>query len=461
MDEERNAAAMTDPGLSPADGARDAENARSSERDAGDDAAIAALAGLFGEENGADGEKAGAVNSGTNEPGIPGRKDPGSEAVAAPREPSGAEVVPPDGSPDGEETPLAGPPGNNTANDETSRGGRGLFAAVLAAFLCAVSVLAFVCAGAFVADAFTQAEAPESGGIAQSGGEDSASTAAKTPGDLREQATDTARNETDQVEEPGGADQRDVFPVEHLSMAADELFAVSNMTGYEPDVPALTSVAAFAAAAPSPSGGPSVLVIHTHATEAYIAEGETQYDDQTSFRSSDAAGSVIAVGDEICAVLDEAGIETVHCTEKFDAADFQHAYDESAAAVREYLAEYPGICLVLDVHRDALFRPDGTLLAPTSEDGAAQVMLVCGTDEMGAIFPDWRDNLSFAFSVQAAAGAKYPDLMRGVNLRGASFNEQLAERYLLVEVGSAGNTLAEAKAGARKFAEVLAKVIGK
>ena len=87
-------------------------------------------------------------------------------------------------------------------------------------------------------------------------------------------------------------------------------------------------------------------------------------------------------------------------------------------------------------------------------------MLVCGTDEMGADFPDWQENLSFAFSVQAAAKAVYPDLMRNVNLRGASFNEQLAERFLLVEIGSAGNTLDEAKTAARRFAEVFASVIG-
>lgn len=51
-------------------------------------------------------------------------------------------------------------------------------------------------------------------------------------------------------------------------------------------------------------------------------------------------------------------------------------------------------------------------------------------------------------------------MMRNINLRSASFNEQLASRYLLVEVGSAGNTLESAKEAGRRFAEVFAGVIG-
>ena len=59
----------------------------------------------------------------------------------------------------------------------------------------------------------------------------------------------------------------------------------------------------------------------------------------------------------------------------------------------------------------------------------------------------------------AAAKARFGDLMRGVNLRGASFNEQLAERYLLVEVGSAGNTLDEATYAGALLGKALAETI--
>lgn len=338
------------------------------------------------------------------------------------------------------------------------RGGRRRRAAV-AAILTAASVAAFVCAGAFVADAISQfGKAALYSGFAAAPAETQSETASEGSNEA-----DAVQAETEKAEltvPSDDAEESESFPIEHISMAADDPYKISNMTDYVPDVAALTSVAAFAAAAPTASDGPAVLVIHTHSTEAYAAPGMSEYSEQVSFRSADTEESVVAVGRELCAALEDAGIASIHCTRLFDTEDFDHAYDRAAEAVREYLEKYPSIRLVLDVHRDAIFRPDGTLIAPTTADGAAQVMIVCGTDELGADFPDWRDNLSFAFAVQAAAKARFGDLMRGVNLRGASFNEQLAERYLLVEVGSAGNTLDEAKAGARRFAEALAEVMG-
>ena len=335
--------------------------------------------------------------------------------------------------------------------------------AAVSAILAASSVAAFVCAGAFVADAISQfGKAALYSGFASAPTKAPSENKAAPEGSPTSEAPspDYGRASVDQTAPEGDAEESVSFPIEHISMAPDDPFEISNMTEYVPDVAALTSVAAFAAAAPSPSDGPAVLVIHTHSTEAYAAQGAIEYNEQVSFRSADTSENIVAVGDELCAGLEAAGVEAIHCTRIFDTEDFEHAYDRTAAAVLEYLETYPSIRLVLDVHRDAVFRPDGTLLAPTTSDGAAQVMIVCGTDELGADFPGWRDNLSFAFAVQAAAKARYGDLMRGVNLRGASFNEQLAERYLLVEVGSAGNTLDEAKAGARRFAEALAAAMG-
>ena len=113
---------------------------------------------------------------------------------------------------------------------------------------------------------------------------------------------------------------------------------------------------------------------------------------------------------------------------------------------------------MLDVHRDAIIREDNTVVK-TGVDGMAQLMLVCGTDEMGADFPEWRTNLAFAVKLQSRLMDAFPSLMRHINLRGASFNEQLCEKYLLLEVGSCGNTLDEAQTAAKAFAETVADMI--
>ena len=117
---------------------------------------------------------------------------------------------------------------------------------------------------------------------------------------------------------------------------------------------------------------------------------------------------------------------------------------------------------VLDIHRDALITAEGENLRPVAEteDGpAAQIMLVVGTDEAGADHPGWEDNLSLALKAQRSVAAVCPGLMRSVDLRRESFNQQLAPGSLLIEAGAAANSLPEAKRAAEIFAFALADII--
>ena len=369
--------------------------------------------------------------------------------------------IDPDALPDKLDGDLTAPPapsgdlapGADLTAPPRRRPRRALLAVAFAMSLA--SVAAYICAGIFVADAVmargARLFAGELAAVAETEG------AAIEAIRLSPETADTPPAETEPAAEAPAEPK--TYPVESADMSCADVLAIANETGYSPDVAAIASAQASAFATP-PRGEPTVLVIHTHSTEAYLPEGTKRYGDDTSFSSLDPRENMIAVGDALCLALGELGIRCVHCTENFDAESFIHSYEKSAEAVGRYIAKDPSIRYVLDVHRDAIFRADGTLLAPRTADGAAQIMIVCGTDEMGADFPDWRDNLAFAFAIRSAAWEKYPDLMRNVNLRGASFNEQLAERYLLVEIGSAGNTLAEAKLAAERFAEVFAAVVG-
>ena len=268
------------------------------------------------------------------------------------------------------------------------------------------------------------------------------------------------KNEETPAKPPAGVGAASAtHPIKTEDMSCENIFALSNQTGYSPDTEALLASCVIPASSVG-SDEPLVLIIHTHATECYSPEGAAEYSEDTAFRTHDTSSNTVAVGDAAAEVLRENGIGTLHCTELFDGESYIDSYSRSAAAVAEYTAQYPTLRYVLDIHRDAVFSSDMTLVAPISPDGVAQIMLVCGTDEMGADFPDWEENLSFALALQSAAHTKYPGMMRNINLRSASFNEQLASRYLLVEVGSAGNTLESAKEAGRRFAEVFAGVIG-
>ena len=95
---------------------------------------------------------------------------------------------------------------------------------------------------------------------------------------------------------------------------------------------------------------------------------------------------------------------------------------------------------------------DGENQKPVTEingETAAQIMLVVGTDQGGAIHPNWKQNLTVAAAYQQILNTDYPTLARPVCLRTASFNQQCLPGMLLLEIGACGNTLTEAKRAAR------------
>ncbi|MBQ9079865.1 MAG: stage II sporulation protein P [Clostridia bacterium] len=243
---------------------------------------------------------------------------------------------------------------------------------------------------------------------------------------------------------------------------------IYNDTSYAPSIDALLKADTlpkfdYLNAAIYPVGDPVVLIIHTHGTEAYSPEGSISYDGVSELaRSSDITQNVVAVGAVIAEVLNENGVRTLHCTTMHDAESYRDSYSRSAATIREYLAKYPSIKYVIDVHRDSVTNSAGSLLRPVTRvegETAAQVMCVVGSDWGGADYPDWQDNLSFALKLRSALNAKYEKLCRPVYLRSSAYNQQYAPVSMLLEVGTSGNYLSEAKAAARLCAEELADII--
>lgn len=204
--------------------------------------------------------------------------------------------------------------------------------------------------------------------------------------------------------------------------------------------------------------GPQVLVVHTHTTECYNGDamsGETE-------RTTDDNANVIAVGRVICSVLEEYGIETLHDTTVHDYPSYQSAYTRTLTTIERNLNENPSIKVVIDVHRDAFIYADGSKLRVAYNNNGtecAKVMLVVGTDSMGLSHPDWQKNLSFAAKIQNTAQTMYPGLMRPIDLRRERFNMHMTQGSILLEVGSNGNSLSEAKEGAAQVARAIAAVL--
>ena len=206
------------------------------------------------------------------------------------------------------------------------------------------------------------------------------------------------------------------------------------------------------------SDQPQVLIMHTHATESYESVERTWCDPAYTARNTDTSQNMVAVGAEMVRVLNEAGICTVQDATLHDYPSYNGSYERSNATVRSYLEKYPSIKVVLDVHRDAIQREDGTRVKPVvTIDGqkAAQVMIICGADLNGNL-PNFKQNLRFASRWQDAMETLYPGLARPVLFDYRYYNQDLTTGSLLIEMGGHGNTLQEAVYSARLVGQALA-----
>lgn len=192
---------------------------------------------------------------------------------------------------------------------------------------------------------------------------------------------------------------------------------------------------------------PTVLIIHTHATESYTKTPEESYLQSAEYRTLDTHYNMVKLGDYLAQMLEEGGITVLHDRTLHDYPSYNSAYSNSRTAAEKYLQQYPSILVVLDLHRDAVLLSDGSQYGPTvtvTGEAVAKLMMVVGTDASGMHHPGWKENLSFALKLQALLEGQAAGITRPTLLRAQRFNHDLSAGALIVEVGAAGNTLPEA-----------------
>ncbi len=232
-----------------------------------------------------------------------------------------------------------------------------------------------------------------------------------------------------------------------LSREDAALVEVINYTDLEPDMEALMVAAEF----PALEGeAPAVLIVHTHGSESYLAQ--PGYTESSPFRTLDTRYNVVSMGEAVANRLRQAGIAVIHDQTLHDVPDYNGAYASSRKSVEGYLAQYPSIRLVLDLHRDASDDYVNQLTTGALVNGAvsSQLMLVVGTSH-----DHWQQNMSCAVQLHALLEKTHPGLCRPISFRRGGFNQELLPGMLLVEVGAAGDSHAQALAAA----EVLAQTI--
>lgn len=200
---------------------------------------------------------------------------------------------------------------------------------------------------------------------------------------------------------------------------------------------------------------PTVLIVHTHATEGYEKQPWEDYAEEYAYRTLDDRYNMVSIGDEVARVLEAGGVKVLHDRSYHDYPSYNGSYGNARMSIEDYLRQYPSIKMVLDIHRDASDGADGTQLVTVGSVGgqrSAQLMVVVGTDATGNYHPNWQQNLSLALKLTAVLEQENPGLTRPVNLRGERFNMDMTPGSLLIEVGGAGNTHDEALLAANALA---------
>ena len=228
---------------------------------------------------------------------------------------------------------------------------------------------------------------------------------------------------------------------------------LNNATSYDLDVEALL---AEELPLKLPAEGPQILIIHTHGSEAYAQEAADPYVESDPYRTQDPEHSVIRVGQALADVWTAAGLSVIHDTAVYDYPSYSGSYTRSGAAVEAYLAEYPNIAVVIDLHRDALGTDPIYKVVADSDTPMSQLMLLAATGENGLYHPNWRENLKLAVHFQAALVEQCPTLARPIAVKQERYNQHLTTGSLILEVGTTGNTLGEAVAAAETFGEATA-----
>ena len=236
---------------------------------------------------------------------------------------------------------------------------------------------------------------------------------------------------------------------------------IHNETPYDPDVQALLEKDL---SADLPAGVPTVLVIHTHTSEAFLPN-DTQYIEGEigdATYSRDQTNNILAVGAAFCETLQKKGITAIHCTVMHDNPTLGGSYERAEETIAQYLERYPTISYVIDLHRDAVTTSDGEFvrsLAESESAPTAQVMAVVGTNGNGTPFEHWEENLALALQLREYLNADGASLCRPITLRNASYNQEMAPHALLLEIGTAANSVLEAVRAAERAAEALAQIL--
>lgn len=201
---------------------------------------------------------------------------------------------------------------------------------------------------------------------------------------------------------------------------------------------------------------PQILIYHTHSLEDFIDS-----------RSGMEEDTIVGIGSYLTELLTEQyGYQVLHDKTAYDInqygyGDRDNAYQRATEGLERILEQYPSIEIVIDLHRDSR----EVTVANVGDKQVAQIMLFNGLcrNVYGPYIAYTNEylseNLAFSLQMKLMGESLYPGVMRRIYLKSDQYNMHFKAHSLLVEVGTMGNTVEQAKNAMDVFADILNEVL--
>lgn len=201
---------------------------------------------------------------------------------------------------------------------------------------------------------------------------------------------------------------------------------------------------------------PYILIYHTHATEAYLN------DKQSNYRSSKKEDNVLGIGDIMSTILSANENKVDHDETYHDLPSYTKSYSRSLNTIREKTEKNNNLKVFLDIHRDAI---DDT--SPNIEKSKKYSQLEINGKMVSkfslVVGPDSENKdqvLAFAKYIKAVSDTLYPGLCRGIIIKPrGKYNQHLSDYSALIEMGYNFNDIETVRESSKLVGEVLSYAI--
>jgi stage II sporulation protein P len=208
---------------------------------------------------------------------------------------------------------------------------------------------------------------------------------------------------------------------------------------------------------------PYVYIYHTHNQESFSSEEPSE----KVFEVNQESKNISLIGNKLSNLLDEKGITNIH--EQKDVSEtlkergwtFSDSYKVSREYFTQTLEDHKNMELALDIHRDSR-KKDETTLESGNKKYARIVFVVSRSSRR------FDENLELAKLFNEKLEQKVPGISIGVLLKSKdnpqeqnTYNQDLIDQALLVNVGGVENTLEEEYRTVKVLADVIKEYIEK